>query len=286
MTRRVSALLTFPNNGHYGALWLSSSRISVSESLATLGLNTVWQSKFTFSTIRKTQNRSKVLHVATYWLPRVKDGGIRLHMTITARQQVSSRDSDGYLLSGPHASILHVQFRDDRYTPPRRCQFFTPVNRFIDESLRLFSLHPTQRLLVTPQDRPWSSWGNTSTRWVEKNGPRWHKEVQDNSEGSGSRYAFAQSIVDFSPLEIAREVCHYRRSHSLATTSFPSAAKGWITHCYRVTNSQILGANVMLEEDIVSSLPYLEKKIDGMPEYEMFSRVALVNNTIVFFQVS
>ena len=42
----------------------------------------------------------------------------------------------------------------------------------------------------------------------------------------------------------------------------------------------------MLEEDIVSSLPYLEKKIDGMPEYEMFSRVSLVNNTIVFFQVS
>ena len=184
--------------------------------------------------------------------------------------------------------MLHIQVTGVWFTSPFQCAFFTPAHQFIDESLRFFSLPPNQRSSYEPRNRAWSSWGNTSTRWLEKNGPVWHEQAKSNMRGSGSRYAFPKYVVDFSPLDVAREVYRHKQTHPYASdcsASFPSEAKGWTTHYHSVTKAQISGAE-MFDEHIVSCLPYREKEMDELPEYEIGSDVLLVNDKIVSVQVS
>lgn len=225
-------------------------------------------------------------HVATYWLPRVINGDVRLIINITSRQQVFSNDDDGgYLLSSSYARMLHIQVTGVWFTSPFQCAFFTPAHQFIDESIRFFSLPSDQRVSCEPRNRPWATWGNTSTRWLEKNGPIWHEQAKSNLRGSGSRYAFPKYLVDFSPLDVGREVCRHKQTYPKDSTSFPSEARGWTTHDHTVTNSQISGAE-MFDDHIVSSLPCREKEMDELPEYEIGSDVLLVNDKIVSIQVS
>ena len=116
----------------------------------------------------------------------------------------------------------------------------------------------------------------------------WHEQAKSNMRGSGSRYAFPKYLVAFSPLDVAREVYRHKQTHpytSDCSTSFPSEAKGWTTHYHSVTKAQISGAE-MFDEHIVSCLPYREKEMDELPEYEIGSDVLLVNDKIVSVQVS
>ena len=232
------------------------------------------------------EDKCEVSHVATYWLPRVIIGDVRLKINITSRQQVSSKDDDGgYLLSSSYARMLHIQVTCEPFVPPFQCAFFTPAHQFIDESIRFFSLPSDQRGSYEPRSRPWSTWGNTSTRWVEKNGPVWHEQVKAHPSGSGSRYAFPKYLVEFSPLDVAREVHRHKQTRPSDNTPFPSEARGWTTHYHTVTNSQISDAE-MFDDHIVSSLPYREKEMDELPDYEIRSEMLLVNDRIVCIQVS
>ncbi|KAI0090512.1 hypothetical protein BDY19DRAFT_713346 [Irpex rosettiformis] len=226
-------------------------------------------------------------HVATYWLPRVNNGDVRLIINITSRQQVSTTKEDrGFLLSSSYARMLHVQITGVWFTSPFQCAFFTPAHQFIDESIRFLALPRTKRVHVGVHSRPWATWGDTSTRWLEKDGPMWHEQAKSNLRGSGSRYAFPKYLVDFSPLDVAREVYRYkqRRHYPLGAMAFASSeAKGWTTHCHQVAKSQISGAE-MFDEEIVSCLPFREKGMDELPEYEMGSDVLVVNDKIVTIQ--
>ncbi|KAI0692823.1 hypothetical protein BC835DRAFT_1103844 [Cytidiella melzeri] len=252
-------------------------------------------------------------HVATYWLPRVLNGDVRLIINAASRQQVSPNDSDeddggGFLISSASARMLHVQVAGVWFTSPFQCAFFTPAHQFIDESERFLALpRAHKRTWVGPRDRPWSTWGNHSTRWLEKDGPAWHEEAKSNLRGSGSRYAFPDYLVDFSPADIAREVHQYQQqqknrsssssssrtgvdldmpSTSTSTTfAFASTVvAGWTTHFHVATKTEISGAEMFEEDTLLSALPYRQKRIAELPEYELGSDVLLVNDKIVSVQ--
>jgi hypothetical protein len=226
-------------------------------------------------------------HVATYWLPRVTNGDVRLVINVTVRQQVSSTDdSGGFLLSSPYARMLHVQVMGVWFTSPFQCAFFTPAYQFIDEASQFFALPVVKRGSFTPRNKSWAAWGNTSTRWLEKTGPEWHNQARSNLRGSGSRYAFSKSLIDFSPLDVAREVYQSRQSQlSDVPQVFPSEVNGWTTHAYVATKSEISGAD-MFGEDIISSLPYREREMPILAELEPGTDLLLVNDKLVSIEVN
>ncbi|KAI0343404.1 hypothetical protein BDW22DRAFT_1355835 [Trametopsis cervina] len=223
-------------------------------------------------------------HVATYWLPRVVNGDVRLILNVTSRQQVSPNEPDsGFLLSSACARMLHVQVTGVWFTSPFQCAFFTPVYQFMEEANRFMAMTAAQRRTSLPKTKPWATWGNGTTRWLEKDGPPWQDDAKSSLRGSGSRYVFPNYLLDFSPIDVAREVHRHRQTRSSKANVFASEAVGWTTHCHAASKDNISGAD-MFDEDIVSSLPYREKEIGELPGFELGSDIMLVNDKIVTIQ--
>jgi hypothetical protein len=117
----------------------------------------------------------------------------------------------------------------------------------------------------TPSVHAWSSWGPPITRWI-KHGvgyPSLGLKPYAYRVGTPGR------ILDFNPLDIARDLC---RQKNTPTRSLPSLLSGRVQNVPHddeqppsriVTQPTIIFSDERFREDVISSLPYRETMYDN-----------------------
>lgn len=218
-------------------------------------------------------------HIVSFCLPRTRDSDVRLIMTPSSphRLWAPGDAGAGFLETRQDCLMLRVYISSTQ-AQLQDAGFFVPLRLFLRESDAFYAESPAERATYETRVVRSKQWMH-QTRWLTNEPGSWQSEVRRNQNGAGSRYAFPKYIVDFSPLELAKEVYNRRKSEP-GISSFDSDVEGYTTHC---DTSQLTyaGGAVLFDSEFTFSLPYREKKLPQLPEYSPDSDLQLIGDKLV-----
>lgn len=204
-------------------------------------------------------------------------------LTPSSAHQTWGADEDaGYLMTRPEALMLRVYICSTQFQL-RDAGFFMPLRPFVRELASYFALSPEERRTHVSRVLGSEEWMR-HTRWLNPEPVTWMSEVRRNQKGAGPRYVFPRCIVDFSPLELAKEVNARKRSDP-ELISFESDLDGYSTFCGTSELTETGGANLFVST-FSFSLPYREKILPELPGYSPDSDLHLIGDKLVSVEVS
>lgn len=219
------------------------------------------------------------VQIASYSLPRVRRGEVRMIMTPSSEHRVWADDeAQGYLSTDPESLMLRVYVYNTQIQL-REAGFFMPLRTFFQDAETYFARKDAAEMKVVP----WARWMK-HTRWLDGSGTSWMQDVRRNQKGVGSRYFLAGHIIDFSPTDLARELSA-REKTDADTKTFRSDTGGFTVHAESFAGEDVSGSE-LFKDPIVSSLPYRHKSLPELPAYSPDSDLHLVGDKLVTVEVS
>ncbi|GJE91483.1 F-box protein [Phanerochaete sordida] len=220
-------------------------------------------------------------HVASFCLPRTRVGEVRMLMTPSSAQRVWAPGGRGHLETHPECRVLRV-YLCSTAAQLQDAGFFVPLRPFL-RALDAYSTHPPDERAAWETRTVASANWMDGTRWLNGEPGSWMAEVRRNQNGTGSRYTFPKCIVDFSPVELEKEV-HAHKKAEPDVVSFESEAAGYTTYC-GTSELAFSGGADLFDDKFSFSLPYREKILPQLPGYSPDSDIHLVGDKVISVEV-